>query len=119
MDTLTVKGMQFRAFHGVQDFEKKEGNDFVVDVIFHLDMSAAADSDDLQDAINYTQVQELTSSIMDGPSVDLIEHLCFQIGQLLASKIDGYHTFEVAIRKLNPPIKATVEYTEARMSWPR
>lgn len=119
MDSLSVKGMKFHGLHGVQEQEKIAGNDFEVDVVFWADLSAAATSDDLEDAINYTIVQEITASIMLGKSVDLIERLCFDIGTKLNEHFGDTEKFEVSVRKLNPPIKAPIAYTEARMSWPR
>lgn len=119
MDTLTIKGMKFRAFHGVHEHEKKEGNDFEVDVIFTSDLSAAGASDKLNDAIDYSKVHALASEIMHGKSVDLIEHLCFQIGNRIKKNFPGQTHFEVAVRKLNPPLDNETSFTEARMSWPR
>lgn len=118
MDTLTIKGMKFRAFHGVHEHEKKEGNDFEVDVIFHSDLSSAAKSDQLSDAIDYAKVHEITSEIMAGKSVDLIEHLCFLIGSNIAKTIPQADQFEVTVRKLNPPLSSQTKYTEVRMTWP-
>jgi dihydroneopterin aldolase len=119
MDSLSVIGMKFHGLHGVQEQEKIEGNDFEVDVVFQSDLSMAASTDNLEDAINYTKVQEITASVMHGDSVDLIERLCFDIGTKLAEHFKEAEELEVCVRKLNPPIKAPVAYTEARMSWPR
>lgn len=118
MDTLTIKGMKFRAFHGVHEHEKKEGNDFEVDVTVYSDLSKAGRSDQLSDAIDYTRVHKIISDIMHGESVDLIEHLCFRIGTEVESTLPNQTKFEVAVRKLNPPLSSQTEYTEARMSWP-
>ncbi|MFP8490180.1 dihydroneopterin aldolase [Gracilimonas sp. Q87] len=120
MDTLSVNGMKFLGYHGVQDFEKEEGNDFIVDVKFHTDLSKAGRSDDLSDAINYTDVQQITAEIMKGESVDLIETLCFQIGEALTKNfINQCEKIDVRIRKLRPPIQAPIDHTEVSMSWPR
>ena len=119
MDTLTIKGMQFRGFHGVHEHEKKEGNDFEVDVIFEADLSAPGYSDKLKYAIDYTTVYDIARDIMEGESRDLIEHLCFQIGQKVFAAVSKQARFEVAVRKLAPPLDSPVKYTEARMTWPR
>lgn len=120
MDSLSVNGMKFLGYHGVQDFEKKEGNDFIVDVTFHVDLSEAGRTDELKDAINYTEVQQLTAQIMEGESVDLIETLCFRIGQKLNEFYqDQPKKIIVEVRKLNPPINAPIDYTKVRMTWPR
>lgn len=119
MDTLTIKGMKFRGLHGVHDHEKTEGNNFEVDVIFHADLTAPGDSDNLDQAIDYTKVHEIAQNILKGESRDLIEHLCFRIGQQIVSAFPNHGSFEVAVRKLNPPLDTPVEFTEARISWPR
>ncbi|MEX0721443.1 MAG: dihydroneopterin aldolase [Balneolaceae bacterium] len=118
MDTLSLQGMQFHAFHGVDDHEKKYGNDFEVDVILHVDLSAAGKSDNLSEAINYAKVHQLVSEIMMGNSADLIEHLAFRIGSKIEQDIEVVE-FEVKVRKLNPPVYQKTKYTEASMSWPR
>jgi dihydroneopterin aldolase len=119
MDSLSIKGMKFNAFHGVHEHEKKEGNDFEVDVTFHADLSKAGTSDKLSDAIDYTAVHQLTADIMHGESIDLIEHLCFKIGSAITRSLPKHYNFEVAVRKMNPPLSSPVAFTEARMSWPR
>jgi dihydroneopterin aldolase len=119
MDTLTIKGMKFRAFHGVHEHEKEEGNDFEVDVIFEADLSNAGKSDRLSDAIDYTKVHRICAEVMSGDSVDLIEHLCYQIGTAIAVQFPEHFRFEVCVRKLSPPLSSATEFTKARMSWPR
>ncbi|WP_103664383.1 dihydroneopterin aldolase [Gracilimonas amylolytica] len=120
MDILSVNGMKFLGYHGVQEFEKEEGNEFIVDVFFHTDLSEAGVTDDLNKAINYTEVQNLTSEIMEGASVDLIETLCYRIGNKLYEEYeDQCEKIVVKVRKLKPPIEAPVDHTEAHMSWPR
>lgn len=120
MDTLSVNGMKFLGYHGVQKFEKEEGNHFIVDVSFHTDLTEASTSDDLNKAINYTDVQQLTADIIEGESVHLIETLCYRIGNKLFERYqDQSEKIVVRVRKLQPPIEAPVDHTEARMSWPR
>lgn len=119
MDTLAIKGMKFRAFHGVHEHEKKEGNDFEVDVILQADLSSAAKSDELTEALDYSAVHKIAGEIMAGNSSNLIEHLCFMIGSRIAEVFPEVSGFEVFVRKLNPPLPSKTDFTEARMSWPR
>jgi len=119
MDTLTIQGMKFHGYHGVHEHEKKEGNDFEVDVIFEADLSTPGATDQLSDAIDYTKAHTIAKEVMVGPSKDLIEHLCFEIGQKISESLSGQPKFTVAVRKLNPPLDSPTTYTEARLSWPR
>ena len=48
--------MRARGFHGVLPDEKRDGQDFVVDVVLHLDLRPAGTSDDLTATVNYAEV---------------------------------------------------------------
>ena len=55
---LELEVMEFRAYHGCLEREKIAGNDFVVDFRGEMDMSAAAENDRLEDAVNYYEENE-------------------------------------------------------------
>ena len=55
-DQIVLKGISARGHHGVLDFEKRDGQTFVVDVTMHVDLAAAGASDDLADTVNYAEV---------------------------------------------------------------
>ncbi len=67
--------MQARGYHGVYDFERTEGQDFVVDVVLELDLKPAAASDDVVDTIHYGELADKLIEVITGPSVNLIETL--------------------------------------------
>ena len=52
-DELSVTGIECFAHHGVFDFERREGQTFVVDLVLGIDTRPAAASDDLADTVNY------------------------------------------------------------------
>ena len=52
-DELSVTGIECFAHHGVFDFERREGQVFVVDLVLGIDTRPAAASDDLVDTVNY------------------------------------------------------------------
>lgn len=119
MDTLSIKGMKFRGYHGLHPHEKEEGNDFEVDVLLKADLSKAGASDDISDTPDYSHIEVLAKNIMEGDSVDTIEHLAFRIGSEISGVFPGIQQFEVRVRKMNPPLETPTDYTEVRMSWPR
>ena len=55
---IELEGMEFHSFHGVLEREKLTGNLFVVDFKGELDMRAAAESDALEDALNYAEIYD-------------------------------------------------------------
>ena len=52
-DTIRLTGLRVRGHHGVYDFERAQGQDFVVDVTLELDLDPAARSDNVTDTVHY------------------------------------------------------------------
>ncbi|MCR9133818.1 MAG: dihydroneopterin aldolase [bacterium] len=118
MDTLRLKGLKFRGMHGVFEHEKQNGNNFEVDILIRTSLRTSAYSDNLSDTIDYAQLHDCAKEVMLGPSKNLIEHLAFQIGEKISVRFPSLNHFEVTVRKLNPPIEHTCEYSEVTLSWP-
>lgn len=118
MDKLTLKGMSFHANHGLFPEEKINGNSFEVDLAFYLNLQDAGSSDDLKQTIDYGRAHMIVQTIMNGPSMDLIEALTFSIGEKLFEELTP-NQLKVSVRKLNPPVNGITQYSEVKMKWPR
>lgn len=119
MDTLTLKGLSFHAKHGYYNEERRHGNDFEVDLIFHASLRKAAENDDLKQTIDYQKAEAMVRDIMLGDSVKLIETLCQRIGEKLFEEFEEVEMLEVFVRKLNPPLETNTQHSEVSMSWQR
>jgi dihydroneopterin aldolase len=75
MDRISLSGLRVRGRHGVYDFERAQGQDFVVDVVLELDLRPAARSDDVVDTVHYGELAERLAVIVAGEPVSLIETL--------------------------------------------
>ncbi|MFK3981694.1 dihydroneopterin aldolase [Micromonospora sp. NPDC050397] len=74
-DRITLTGLRARGHHGVFDFEREQGQDFIVDVVLELDLGPAARSDDVADTVHYGELAEELVAIVGGEPVNLIETL--------------------------------------------
>jgi dihydroneopterin aldolase len=74
-DHIALTGLRARGFHGVYDFERAEGQDFIVDVDLELDLSHPARTDDVADTVHYGELADRLVTIITGPPVNLIETL--------------------------------------------
>ena len=74
-DRITLTGLRVRGYHGVFDFERREGQEFVVDVQLDLDLAPAAASDDVADTVHYGELAEALAKVIAGDPVNLIETL--------------------------------------------
>ena len=74
-DRIALTGLRVRGQHGVFDFERRDGQDFVVDVVLELDVSIAAASDELADTVDYGVLAQGLASVVEGEPVNLLETL--------------------------------------------
>jgi dihydroneopterin aldolase len=73
--TIALTGLRARGRHGVYDFEREQGQDFVVDVVLDLDLARAASSDDVVDTVHYGELADRLVAVISGEPVNLIETL--------------------------------------------
>ncbi|HLL68120.1 MAG TPA: dihydroneopterin aldolase [Micromonosporaceae bacterium] len=78
-DVITLQGLRARGRHGVYDFERAQGQDFVVDVTLELDLAPAARSDNVADTVDYGQLAGRLVAVVEGESVELIESLAARL----------------------------------------
>jgi dihydroneopterin aldolase len=74
-DTISLVGLRARGNHGVHDFEREEGQEFVVDVVLEVDLGKAATSDNIADTVHYGELANKLVKVITGPPVNLIETL--------------------------------------------
>jgi len=84
-DRILLTGLRAHGHHGVYDFERAAGQEFVVDVVLEIDLAVAAASDDVADTVHYGELADRLVAIITGPPVALIETLAGRlIGACLA-----------------------------------
>ena len=105
-DRLTLRGIEAIGHHGVFDFERREGQVFVVDLVLGLDTRAAALSDDLQETVDYGSLVSKVKHAVESDPVDLIETLAARIADICLADRRVRWT-EVTVHKPDAPIEAT------------
>jgi dihydroneopterin aldolase len=103
MGQLVLQNMEFYAQHGHYPEEQIIGGRFNVDLVIDTDITAAAASDSLTDAIDYSIVYEAVRKEMDSPS-HLLEHLAERIIQAVYAVSHRIQKVTVTVSKLNPPV---------------
>ncbi|WP_431278301.1 dihydroneopterin aldolase [Leifsonia poae] len=113
-DSIILTGLRVRANHGVYDFERENGQDFVIDVTAWLDLSTPAASDDVEATVHYGELAlEVTDAVRRDP-VDLIETVAERIAGVVLA-----HTpvtaVEVTVHKPDAPIEVPFEDVAVRI----
>lgn len=108
MALIEIEGMDFYAFHGHFDVEKVAGNRFLVNLKIEADCSTAAQSDRLEDTLNYQIAYLIVKEEMSIPS-DLLEHVCQRIINRIKSEFPEAQKVTVKVSKMNPPMGGQIE----------
>ena len=90
--------------HGVLADERRDGQEFVVDVALTLDLARAAASDDVADTVHYGELAEAIVAAIERDPVDLIETLAERIAALVLEHA-AVHEVVVTVHKPHAPIR--------------
>jgi dihydroneopterin aldolase len=102
-DRITLRGLRVRGRHGVYEHERRDGQEFVVDVTAWLDLDRAAASDDVAETLHYGELAERVAEIVGGAPCDLIETVAARVADD-AMADERLHAAEVTIHKPQAPI---------------
>mgnify|MGYP003093185513 CR=1 FL=1 len=114
---LELEGMEFYACHGCLEHEKAAENLFTVDFRAETYMRKAAESDRLEDAINYGKIYDTIAAEAAGKHSDLIEHLCGRIVNAIATEFPSLENFSVRISKKRPPVNGVAAWSRVTLTY--
>lgn len=103
MDQIVLTGIAATGYHGVLDFEKRDGQQFVVDVVMDVDLAPAGASDELGDTVNYAEVAGDVVALIEGEPLDLIEALAERIATAILTR-PLVEAVEVVVHKPQAPV---------------
>lgn len=115
MGKIHIEGMEFYAFHGHFREEQIVGNHFLIDLEIETDLSAGAESDRLDDTLDYQEAYRIVKSAMQEKCY-LLEHIGKRILDALYGELEGIGRATVKIRKMNPSMGGHIASVGITMS---
>jgi len=110
---VSLKGLEFFAYHGYYDEEQKVGNKYSVDITVKANLQTAAVQDELSQTVNYEALYKIVKDKMQIRS-RLLEHIGYEVIQSIFQEFVEVQWVEVSIAKYNPPIGGVCK--EARVT---
>lgn len=102
-DRIELRGLLVRGRHGVFPHERRDGQDFIVDVTVWMDLAAAVASDRVADTLDYGALAHRVATIVGGEPCDLIETVAGRIADdVLRDR--RVRAVEVVLHKPRAPI---------------
>ena len=102
-DTIMLKGLRAYGHHGVFEFERANGQTFVIDVVLEVDLAPAAASDDVADTVHYGELADALVAIVTGEAVNLLETLAARLADACLADGRVQHA-TVTVHKPQAPI---------------
>lgn len=105
---IILDGMEFYAFHGVMDEEKKIGGKYVVNLSVSVPDGSGAD-DNIDSTVNYQSLYDITKNVLLHEKANLIEYLAHCIIRDIYKEFTNVTNVKIQLYKNNPPVGGKIE----------
>lgn len=110
MDKISIKGLKIFAYHGVNPEEKENGQNFVIDLDYYVNINKACRMDSLDDTVSYAKVVKTIRRVFTAEKYDLIERAAQVIADAVLDEYEDIFKVEVTLKKPEAPISADFYY---------
>ncbi len=104
---IVLDRMEFRAFHGCYELERKVGNRFTVDLTVTAELGRVAEEDSVEQAVNYLTAYEIVRERMQ-ITQHTIERVAANIIDALYAAFPQIVHVRCTVSKLAPPLGGKV-----------
>ncbi|APU48985.1 dihydroneopterin aldolase [Acinetobacter junii] len=99
MDAIIIEGLKVDTVIGCFNWERQIIQPLMLDLTIHNDLNQAAQSDELDDTLNYAQICELAAQVIQQAKPKLIEHAAQLVLEKLFLVFPSIESIIITIRK--------------------
>ena len=99
MDAIIIEGLKVDTVIGCFNWERQIIQPLMLDLTIHNDLTHAAQSDELEDTLNYAQICELAAQVIQQAQPKLIEHAAQLVLECLFTTFSSIESIVITIRK--------------------
>lgn len=99
MDAIVIEGLKVETVVGCFAWERQIQQPLLLDLNIETDLTAAADSDDLADTLNYAEICEIATQVIQTAAPALIEHAAQLVLAALFNQFSAIERIQITIRK--------------------
>ena len=114
-DSIIIKNLKIYAYHGVLEQEKRQGQNFYLDIEMCTDLSVPCQSDNVSDTINYDEVCACAKRIMTENTYDLIERAAQAVCDGILSEFPQVEQVKLTLKKPDAPVCCEIEYAAVKI----
>ncbi len=79
MAVIKIKDLKLRTILGVEEWERENKQDIIINITFEFDGSKAAESDDLHDTVDYKAMKQKIIKLVENSNYFLVEKLASEV----------------------------------------
>lgn len=113
LDEIVLTGLTVFGRHGVFEHERRDGQEFTIDLRLRLSLAQAAVSDDVRDTVHYGELAEKVAAVVAGEPVNLIETLAERIA---AVGLEDRRVQDVAVTVHKPHAPIALDFTDVAVT---
>ncbi len=98
-DIIFIKDLLVRGIVGTKEEERREKQDIVINIELESDLSKPAETDSIEDAVNYRTVSKMVIEIVEKSTFFLVEALANKIANSILSTFENVERVKVSVEK--------------------
>jgi len=98
-DEIQIKDLLLRTIIGINDEERRDCQDVLINIVLYVDTRPAGDSDSIEDAVNYRTIAKDVIQRVEASKFRLVEKLAAEIA---ASCLEDARVEQVRVRVEKP-----------------
>ncbi|AWL28495.1 dihydroneopterin aldolase [Acinetobacter defluvii] len=99
MDAIIIEGLKVDTVVGCFNWERQIIQPLLLDLTIHIDLEQASNSDELEDTLNYAEICEISSKVIQDAAPKLIEHAAKLVLHALFTTFPAIESIMISIRK--------------------
>jgi dihydroneopterin aldolase len=116
MDKIIIENLHIFAYHGVNEEEKINGQNFYLDIKCSLDLSDACLTDNLDDTVSYAKIIKTVKRVFPAQKDDLIERAARRTADAILDEFDKIKKVKIKLKKPEAPINADFDYVAVQIT---
>ncbi len=98
-DQIQIRDLLLRTIIGINDEERRDRQDVLINIVLYADLRRAGQTDDIQDAVNYRTLVKRVIKLVEESQFYLVEKLAAEIATLC---LEDAHVERVQVRVEKP-----------------
>jgi len=116
MDKIIVKGLKIFAYHGVNEEEKINGQNFILDIMIFLNIKKNVKNDDINSTVSYSKLVKFVTGEILKEKYNLIETVTEKLAEEILKEFKSIKKIKILLKKPEAPMSYDLEYAAVEIT---